>query len=338
MIEYINQEVQIKIASLVEEIATQERIISAEKDKHPSDRNVIKNAENNIQRFCAEIYKQAESSVAFLYLKANDLSASDAFRTIWQNAYREVFDIDQTVGGISLLNLGLNRPPLVDLNGFPDFTFTIEIKFTLAKPYMSKNDNDFYILDNPIQRDKVFQVPMMRSSGWKGSLSAAIYQSGCLPEDPRWKRLFGEVNDEDDAVGKAGRLHIYPSFFFSTSLELINPHDRKTKAGKNPIMFETVKQGSESTFSLMYFPFDRIGQDFEETKSQVAEDIKILLPGLGAMFTVYGFGAKTSSGYGVAKDTCDLTIRLKGKPEKLVTSSFTDLKSAELIESVLGIF
>jgi len=35
---------------------------------------------------------------------------------------------------------------------------------------------------------------------------------------------------------------------------------------------------------------------------QVAADLVVLAKGLRAMLTVYGFGAKTSSGFGVAED------------------------------------
>ena len=100
----------------------------------------------------------------------------------------------------------------------------------------------------------------------------------------------------------AGRLYFYPSFFARLGMEVINPHDRETGAGSQPIYFEVVPKDATGRFTLLYVPFDRIGKDEAETRRQVAADLTLLAEGLQAMFTLYGFGAKTSSGFGLAED------------------------------------
>ncbi|MCE7984168.1 MAG: hypothetical protein DYG89_23585 [Caldilinea sp. CFX5] len=195
--------------------------------------------------------------------------------------------------------------PSLDLTMLPAYTFALQFTFTLAQPYLSKDDNPFYIIDNPIVRDKVFQLPLVRPSSWKGSLRHALWQQGHqhdgdTRQDSQIQRLFGDATDDDER-GQSGRLIFYPTFFTKTSLEIINPHDRTRRVGKNPILLESVPAGATGTFTSLYAPFDRIGEDEAETRHQVAADLALLAQGIRAMFTLYGFGAKTSSGFGLAE-------------------------------------
>ncbi|HEC35026.1 MAG TPA: hypothetical protein ENI39_00640 [Anaerolineae bacterium] len=210
------------------------------------------------------------------------------------------------------------QDPSIDLATLPPYTFMLQFTFRLAQPYLSKDDNAFYIIDNPIVRDKVFRLPMVRPTGWKGSLRAALWQLGCRHDgeehlDERVRRMFGETRGDD--MGQAGRLFFYPTFFTHTGLEIINPHDRTRRVGKNPILFESVPIGAKGRFTLLYVPFDRVGKDRQKTAQQVAEDLPLLAEGLQAMFTLYGFGAKTSSGFGLAQESVSdglLTVRAEG--------------------------
>lgn len=200
-------------------------------------------------------------------------------------------------------NLTLSPTPatLPILDSLPTYTFLLHFTFTLAKPYLSRDDTDFHIIDNPVVRDKVFRWPMVRPSGWKGALCHALWQSGHdKADDPQTQRIFGDIRD--DERGQSGRLYFYPTFFTQTGLEIINPHDRTRRVGTNPILLESVPAGATGTFTLLYAPFDRIGEDEPETRRQVADDLKLLAEGVQALFTLYGFGAKTSSGFGLASE------------------------------------
>ncbi len=191
--------------------------------------------------------------------------------------------------------------PEVDLAYLPYASWFIQFTFTLAKPYIAKDDNPFYIIDNPIVRDKVFRLPMVRSTSWKGNLYSALWQLGHdKQEDAQMQRLFGEIRGEGG--GQAGRLFFYPTFFTQTSLEIINPHDRKRRVGTNPILFESVPAGAQGTFSLLYVPFDLLGKDENEIQNQALADLQLVAEGLQAMFLTYGFSAKRTSGYGVGED------------------------------------
>lgn len=197
--------------------------------------------------------------------------------------------------------------PNPDLSILPPFSFFICFRFKLATPYISKDDNPFYIIDNPIVRDRVFRLPMVRSTSWKGNLYSALWQLGHDKQnDAQMQRIFGDIRGEnEEQSGRAGRLFFYPTFFMKTSLEIINPHDRRRRVGKNPILFESVTVGAEGEFRLLYVPFDHIGYEEPKTRRQVADDLKLIAQGVQAMFRTYGFSAKRTSGYGTASDAVE---------------------------------
>lgn len=121
-----------------------------------------------------------------------------------------------------------------------------------------------------------------------------------------------------------GRLQFYPTFFKETALEIINPHDCKTGTSmRGPILLECVPENAEGIFSIVYVPFGPFGMYKKIHKEAVAQDLIFLAKGIRAMLTVYGFGAKTSSGFGKAKE------RLAGEGRLLLKSalSLKDLES-----------
>jgi CRISPR-associated protein Cmr2 len=115
-------------------------------------------------------------------------------------------------------------------------------------------------------------------------------------------RLFGNIRAaESDFV--AGRLTFFPTFFDKVSLEVINPHDRATGVGaRGPILLECVPQGAQGNFFLLYVPFGPFGQSDDDRRAGIADDLHAVAEGVRAMLTTYGFGAKTSSGFGTVEE------------------------------------
>jgi len=245
-----------------------------------------------------------------------------------------------------LIPLGLlpSCPPLQIL---PDLSIALHFTFALRKPYLSQDEAEFYVIDNPVRKDKVFGLPYIAPSQWKGALRAAMVRQlvewwqGLKKEHKSRRanrkrfvarrvqltRLFGTEKDVrvddrsfktylDDLGGNrmarwyrrtvrrflsptgscAGRLRFYPTFFTRIGLEIINPHSRETGAGEVPILIESVPAGARGDFALFYVPQ---GRDGAQTCREVAADLERVTDGVQAMLLVYGFGAKTSSGYGV---------------------------------------
>lgn len=325
-----------------------------ENAKRRQDSDARKQAERHIHEIahkCIEI----EPTIAYLWPKACDLEFESYIREAWQLPVPDTLLLEE-------LALKTSVP---DLTTFPPGSWAVQFTFTLRKPYISKDDTEFYILDNPMKKEWVFKVPYVAPSQWKGALRAAMIQDlvdtfvsaeinentfvrkrlqlyrlfgnekdgtaeflnriwarhrvGSQPENEnhqkewenRFRRVLAEVAGEferelrnegyrdGNIEGFQGRLHFYPTYFDSIGLEVINPHNRETGAGKLPIYFECVPQGAKGTFTLVYVPLGV--KDEEQAKREAKEDLQAVAAGLQAMMTKYGFGAKTSSGFGVAE-------------------------------------
>ncbi|MBM3149618.1 MAG: CRISPR-associated protein [Chloroflexi bacterium] len=248
-----------------------------------------------------------------------------------------------------------------DLILLPPGSWFLRFTFALAKPWMSKDDDPFYVAEsvNPVRKDKVFKVPMMTAAGWKGLLRwtmmhihLALRRNQLSPEEFARERLaqtllFGDEKGEesvqtrdfaaylDELGGKAarqeyeqkvrtyfhlgekdamshhgGRLMFYPTFLNLIDVEVINPHSRETKAGTHPIYLECVPAGAQGTFSLLYVPFDLIGQ--ADVAQQAREDLQRVAEAVREMMFTYGFSAKRTSGYGTARDEIEGVVRTRG--------------------------
>ena len=191
-----------------------------------------------------------------------------------------------------------------DLKHLPENSVLIKISFTLKKPYTSKDEGEFHIIDgrifeNPIVRDKLTGLPMVRPSTWKGHLRFAAEK---VEEDGKEKiieRLFGSESGEEVAL--KGRLYFFPTFFKDDAKkDVITPLRRDTRTpARGPISMEVMKSGSKGDFYLLYIPYPK-GKNFK--REQIEEDLKFLAKALELMFYTYGFSAKKTSGFGVIEE------------------------------------
>ncbi len=208
-----------------------------------------------------------------------------------------------------LLSLELYRPE-PDMDILPAYSFFIQFPFVLSKGYISKDDDIVYIHENPLVKDYVFKVPIVRPSSWKGNLRHATEKLADSTETSQEgiSRLFGTAKGESEELfseeeGRRGRLLFYPTFFDKIDLDVINPHSRKTKAGTVPIVMEVVPPGATGYFSLLYVPFDLIGdQDEDRVKAEVKSDLLCVYDAISGMMCNFGFSAKRSKGYGLIQD------------------------------------
>ena len=259
-------------------------------------------------------------------IATKDKEKTDEIREKWKKD-----NMSEKIDKRSNSLFGLIQYPKIDIIYLPEYSFILQFKFTLKKPYISRDEQDFYIIDNPIRKDRVFGHPYVAPSSWKGSLKAALWQLGHKADDEEMRRIFG---NERSAVEHerilAGRLHLFPTFFTEKNLEIINPHDRERRVGTVPILMESVPANTSGLFTILYVPFDLIGKEENLTKKQMVEDIRLISNGLNAMFRDYGFGAKTSSGYGIAKlDVTDGSITLKACNIETSSKDIENLHSPE---------
>lgn len=288
-----------------------------------------------------------------------------------------VFENDQQLKNVNFISGILTLNTINEyIKKLPPYSFIIQARFKLKQPYFSKDDDEFYIIQNPILKEKVFKVPMIRGSGWKGSLASAfkdlineeanlekrkeiidsylrIFGAGSesikvvedyLKENSKdlvkFKEKFlefilfelgmkvdkdfiGEIKDKNsyeelqailqkkiseklqkdnknltiEFQTHRGRAIFYPTYFDRLSLEVINPHDRRKRAGIQPIYYEVVPEGTEGFLQIIYIPFDGILKENEVLKSEAEKDLENLLLAIEKVSQI-GIGAKTKLGWG----------------------------------------
>ena len=254
------------------------------------------------------------------------------------------------------------------------YSFILQAQIKLISPYFSHDDDNFYLIQNPCLKEKVFKVPMIRGSGWKGAIARAgkdlinekldSVDSNLRECISSYLRLFGTGSDDFrkleqmiiDHIKKnkldkkkminfflfelglkltpndfnnwnnekeikdwikrrlwsefgknnklpvylrthKGRAIFYPTYFNRLSLEIINPHNRKTRAGTNPIHYEVVPKGTEGVLQIVYIPYDAVLMSNEEIKYQVKVDIEFLIKCIERVKDI-GVGAKEKLGWG----------------------------------------
>jgi len=265
------------------------------------------------------------------------------------------------------------------INSLMPGTFAIYQEFTLKTSYFSKDDDEFYIIDNPILKEKVFKLPMIRGSSWKGALLKTAsklldkkIQTGA-PIDEVFNtynqicRIFGtgsedfrkvkevlneyiknisDIKHNDNLINslieyalfelgvnlsikngnepivyqmveqiidkienneiegidiRKGRAVFYPTYFDSLTLEVIYPHSRKTKAGKQLIYFEVVPEGTKGYIQIVYIPFDAVLLPKEKIEEEIKKDYDFIKEIITITLNEYGIGAKTKLGWGLAE-------------------------------------
>jgi len=207
-------------------------------------------------------------------------------------------------------NIGMFYPQPADLAAMPDGSWLLRIEFRLKKPYASKAEGEFrpseaeHELQNPIVRDHLTGLPMVRPTTWKGHLAFAARLAG----GARLDRLFGSALGYD--VGQAGRLHFFPTFFpDKPTREVITPLSRETRTpARGPIDFEVLASGSSGCFHLLYVP-----RPAATGWATIADDLEDAARFVASMLIDYGFSAKKTSGWGVAQDDLESgTLTVKG--------------------------
>lgn len=202
----------------------------------------------------------------------------------------------------------------------------ISVTFQLQTPWFSKDDVPFHVLDNPVHRDRVFGAPFMPASSWKGLLRWAVRmksEPGLLTHLEQnennlsdWKdskevvHLFGNQrhfhNERDSGNERAeaehfqrGALAFRPTWFDKVGFEVINPHDRATKAGTQPILCEVVPPRATGTLNVLYAPVPGLSEPGVDRQKAIL----LLFDAVESLITEYGFSAKRTSGWGVATIT-----------------------------------
>jgi len=191
-----------------------------------------------------------------------------------------------------------------DLISLPEGSWLLSLSIKLKKQYTSRSETDFHFSNNPIVRDHLTGLPIVKPTTWKGHLRFAAKKEGI--EKNIVYRLFGpnDENGKEEEFKWIGRLRFYPTFFTgSVEQEVVTPLSRDTRTpARGPIGIEVVPAGSTGTFHLLYLPWPR-GNGWSQI--QIAEDLLEAVKSVKTMFLVYGFSAKKTAGWGIISDTLE---------------------------------
>ncbi|MCC7221522.1 MAG: hypothetical protein IT490_12435 [Candidatus Contendobacter sp.] len=244
----------------------------------------------------------------------------------------------------ALLPTGLNtatRSMEQALAGFPRYSARLLLKFHLLAPLLTKDDDPFYLFDNPARKDHLLGLPYLSAASLKG-LSADAYQRA-FPnsrpwlelgkddpdrtrifrhDDPHAKRLFGIADDGAHIESEKGRLHFSPVWFNQLQLLVMNPGNPATAIGTVPIQFEAIAPGQTGLLEVVYFNPHGIKDSDEAT---VRADLARWLAAVATWWPALGLGAKRLAGYGAIRiEKVELqAVGWSGMAEDTVTTAPT---------------
>ena len=225
----------------------------------------------------------------------------------------------------ALLPTGLNaaaRTMQQALAGFPRYSARLLLSFKLLTPLITKDDDPFYLFDNPARKDHLLGLPYLSAASLKG-LSADAYQRA-FPNPRPWpelgkddpdrtrafrhadshaKRLFGIADDgvkieNENNPSEKGRLHFSPVWFNQLQLLVMNPGNPANATGTLPIQFEAIAPNQTGILEVVYFNPHGI-KDSDETTARA--DLARWLAAVATWWPVLGLGAKRLAGYGAIR-------------------------------------
>lgn len=201
------------------------------------------------------------------------------------------------------------------LDSLPAGTLLLKVDVELRTPFFSRDDNPFYPTENNLKRHVVFDAPYLAASSIKGLMRWAYRMTKKnLNDDAHAKILFGVCDDtsedvsmfrkDDEAISLQGALRCYPLFWQGNlGLETINPQDRETGAGTNPIKYEVLRSGKGSLYFLLA----------SLPKRPVSKDLLTsFLDALEWLLQYGGLSAKSSAGWGSVR-ICSCNAALRGR-------------------------
>jgi hypothetical protein len=244
---------------------------------------------------------------------------------------------------------GLRVTP-VDISVLPPFSAAVTLRCRLLAPLLTRDDDPFYLFDNPVRKDHVYGVPFLAAASLKG-LAADAFQRG-FPHELPWqdlgkgdqvrtmryrqdtvaaKRLFGIASDNPaQLASEAGRLHFSPLWFSHVQYLVMNPTSTDGSGiGTQPIQFEAVApvtdKGKPVQAEINFFYFNPAGaKDSDEPTARA--DLACFVGALAAWWPALGLGAKRLAGYGAIAPLA-ASCRATGYPDMPQALEFSGAES-----------
>ena len=218
-------------------------------------------------------------------------------------------------------------PPVLQVHLLPPGSWALQFQFTLAKPVITKDEPVLLDTDNPIRRERATRIPCVAASSWKGalrgSLRAMVAEDPAKATDSEIEAMLGQEPREDedpdqdhdeDGGATRGRLQFFISHFGGTGQYVTQSLSRKTKTGSVPVSYETIPERQSAWFTLLYCTYADGCENPEQALIDSRRHLEITAEAVAVMLLETGFGAKKTSGFGIAEDPVAGTLTLRDAP------------------------
>lgn len=258
------------------------------------------------------------------------------------------------------LELAELAAPKPDVALLPAGSAAVSLRFKLLSPLLTRDDDPFYLFDNPVRKDRSFRVPFLSAASIKG-LAADAFQRG-FPGTVPWvelgakdqdrtiryrrdqasaRRLFGIASDEPDTfASEAGRVHFSPVWFSHVQFLVMNPtREDGSGIGTQPIQFEAIApvddKGRVLHAQVDFFYFNPAGTP-ESNLAYARTDLACLVGAMASWWPALGLGAKRLAGYG-AIEPLSARCHANGYPDMPEAVELSGLESwMKLAERIAG--
>ena len=178
------------------------------------------------------------------------------------------------------------------------------LRWTMMKLFLeSRRDDPEDFLKTRIEHTILFGTEKVTRNA--GKTGWAKYMDDLCPlAKSEYRNQLKALFNMESIPNLEGHLHFYPTFWNKIDLDIINPHDRTTGAGTNPIHLEIVPAGAKGVFRLLHVPFHGKKPDGTNLFNTLIE----IVQGLKEMMLTYGFSAKKTSGFGIIKENWDAKV------------------------------
>lgn len=194
----------------------------------------------------------------------------------------------------------------------PPCSWLLHVKFRLHSPLITSDQRLSRILaKNAFLKEPLTERPEIRATSWKGATRYAAEMLGA--QSGTVGKLWGSATEHgDDADSQKGRLIFFPTFADDApDMAVLTPlyEERRTPwSGRAPVHIEALSAGTDLSVTIGYIPYDLLAQQSNGSPGCSADqlcdaaiaDLALTCRALFAVLFVYGIGAKTSSGYGLA--------------------------------------
>jgi CRISPR/Cas system CSM-associated protein Csm3 (group 7 of RAMP superfamily) len=210
-------------------------------------------------------------------------------------------------------------------------SWTIQLRFTLDRPLITKDEPRLYYTENAIRRERATGIPYLPGTSWRGAFRSALLEmrrENLEVSEEDLHALLGSFYEAANDVTqmRRGRLQFYSTYFSKTGRYMTHALSRRSKTGEAPVEYETVPEGTEGVFTLLYWIPGQAEAHGEELASEAQRHLWLTCRAVAVMLLDTGVGGKKSTGFGSARNEL-ATCKFSGVGVRLPETNIDSLSA-----------